>query len=392
MTFELPDFVKTCIDTIENHGYEAWCIGGAVRDMVMGKVPHDYDVATSANCHTVADMFEKSILTGEKHGTVTVILGGEPIEVTTYRTDGEYLNNRAPESVSFVKNAQEDIKRRDFTVNALAFHPARGILDITGGINDIKEKLLRTVGEPKARFSEDALRIMRLFRFSAQLGFSIEDETLGAALECAKNLESISAERIYAELSKLIVTASAPAINPLIENGFLEFCGIGRCSLDEKFGELPHYLPLRIAALSLKCGTKPLPLLKRLKADNKTAQKAQTIFDILSGDAPKSIVDFKRIFGALPPGEWEYIRRALEILRGGDYSYLTEFVNTITQNNHPYTVSHLNVNGDDIIKLGAGGKQVGELLNAALELCLESPERNTKEELTEFIKLKLNNH
>ncbi len=392
MRFELPAYVKNCINTIEQNGYEAWCIGGAVRDMVMGKIPHDYDVATSADCHTVADMFEKSILTGEKHGTVTIIIEGNPIEVTTYRTDGEYLNNRAPETGHFVKNIEEDIKRRDFTVNALAYHPARGILDITGGVNDINATLLQTVGEPAARFSEDALRIMRLFRFAAQLKFLVEEKTLKAALKLAQNLETISIERIYAELSKLIVTSGAAALNPLLENGLLEFCGIGRCSLNQKFEALPPYLPLRIAVLSTKCGAEPLPLLKRLKADNKTAQKAQTIFEILSADVPNDIVNFKRIFGALSPAEWEYIRQTAEILKGGNYAFITEFVNIITTNHHPYTVSQLEIKGDDIIKLGAHGKQVGELLGSALEICLENPQYNTKPYLTEFIKLKLNNH
>ncbi|MBQ5810507.1 MAG: hypothetical protein IIW23_02885, partial [Clostridia bacterium] len=180
--FPISDAAITAIDTLESHGFEAYCVGGAVRDLLMGKVPTDYDITTNALPQDVINIFPKTVATGIKHGTITVLLDKETIEITTYRTDGEYVDNRHPEKVQFVAGIGEDLSRRDFTVNAIAYSPYRGILDLLGGRKDIKNKIIKCVGQPEKRFNEDALRIMRCFRFASTLGFSIEKHTLCAAV------------------------------------------------------------------------------------------------------------------------------------------------------------------------------------------------------------------
>ena len=196
MRFSIPSKIEYVLSVLHNAGHKAYIVGGCVRDLLCGKEPHDFDITTSALPQEVSALFEKTVETGIKHGTVTVIIDRTPIEVTTFRTEGAYINHRRPDSVSFVSAVDEDLSRRDFTVNAMCYNHSEGLIDLFGGKADIENRILRAVGEPKARFCEDALRILRLFRFAATLGFSIEEKTLSAAIECAPFLKSISAERI----------------------------------------------------------------------------------------------------------------------------------------------------------------------------------------------------
>ena len=206
MVIQLPKQVKQIIDTLQEHGYEAYAVGGCVRDAILGKKPQDWDITTSALPRQVKALFRRTVDTGIQHGTVTVILDKEGFEVTTYRVDGTYEDGRHPTEVSFTASLTEDLKRRDFTINAMAYNETEGLVDLFHGAEDLKQGIIRCVGVAKERFSEDALRILRAFRFSAQLDFSIEEETLAAAKELAENLKKISAERIYAELTKLLVS------------------------------------------------------------------------------------------------------------------------------------------------------------------------------------------
>ncbi len=179
---------KACekiIDTLLCAGFSAYAVGGAVRDCLLGLDAHDFDVTTSATPEKVKSLFEKTIDTGIAHGTVTVLEEGEAVEVTTFRADGEYLDNRKPESVTLVKDVSEDLSRRDFTINALCYNKQEGLIDLFGGQDDLKNKIIRAIGNPEERFSEDALRILRAVRFSAQLGFEIEEKTKKAMVECA---------------------------------------------------------------------------------------------------------------------------------------------------------------------------------------------------------------
>ena len=203
---ELPEKVRQIIEQIQKHGFEAYAVGGCVRDSLLGRTPDDWDITTSAKPQEVKAIFPRTIDTGIEHGTVTVMMGKEGFEVTTYRIDGAYLDGRHPESVEFSSNLVEDLKRRDFTINAMAYNPDRGIVDAFDGIGDLERKIIRCVGVPQERFDEDALRIMRAVRFSAQLGFEIDGPTKEAITEKVQQLENISAERIQMELVKILVS------------------------------------------------------------------------------------------------------------------------------------------------------------------------------------------
>ncbi len=202
----LPSAVELALSMLEDSGYEAYVVGGAVRDAMLGRGVHDYDITTSASPSQIREVFEDfhTILTGEKHGTVTVISDGMPLEITTYRVDGDYTDGRRPDSVEFTKNIREDLARRDFTVNAMAYSPRRGFCDPFEGAKDLDNKIIRAVGEPTKRFTEDSLRILRAFRFAARLGFEIEEKTLTAAKSERGRLPAVSAERIGSEILGLL--------------------------------------------------------------------------------------------------------------------------------------------------------------------------------------------
>ncbi len=202
----LPEAVRDIIHTLQGAGYEAWAVGGCVRDSILGRVPDDWDITTSARPEQVKALFKKTVDTGIQHGTVTVLWHREGYEVTTYRIDGEYEDSRHPKEVQFTASLREDLRRRDFTINAMAYNEEAGLVDIFGGIGDIRAKKIRCVGDPMERFSEDALRMMRAVRFSAQLGYEIEAETEAAICRLSHTLEKISAERIRTELVKLLVS------------------------------------------------------------------------------------------------------------------------------------------------------------------------------------------
>ena len=226
----MPKGVGIIIKTIEEAGYEAYAVGGCVRDCLIGRQPADWDITTSALPQEVKKLFRKTVDTGIKHGTVTVLLKENgnlsSYEVTTYRIDGEYEDGRHPKEVSFSKNLEEDLKRRDFTINAMAWHPQRGLVDLFGGAEDLEKKLIRCVGDPYERFSEDALRMMRAVRFAAQLGGSIHEDTVRAIRELSDNTEKVSAERIRVEAEKLLVSD-----NPAMFRLFYEY------------GLTAHFLP-----------------------------------------------------------------------------------------------------------------------------------------------------
>ncbi|MBO5177437.1 MAG: CCA tRNA nucleotidyltransferase [Lachnospiraceae bacterium] len=219
MNIQVPEKVNMIIETLLAHGYEAYAVGGCVRDSLLGREADDWDITTSASPYEVKALFRRTIDTGIQHGTVTVMLDKEGFEVTTYRIDGEYEDGRHPKEVLFTKNLEEDLKRRDFTINAMAYNEQTGMVDIFGGVKDLENKIIRCVGVAGDRFDEDALRIMRAFRFSAQLGFSIEEHTRIAAAERAENLKKISAERIRVELTKLLLSAHPDRLLWMQQNG-----------------------------------------------------------------------------------------------------------------------------------------------------------------------------
>ena len=206
MQIQLPKKVQFIIDTLIQHGHEAYAVGGCVRDIILGRNPEDWDITTSASPYEVKNIFHRTVDTGIQHGTVTVLLEKEGFEVTTYRIDGEYTDNRRPNSVQFTKSLTEDLKRRDFTINAMAYNDKEGLVDKFSGIHDMENQMIRCVGVATERFDEDALRILRAIRFSAQLNFHIEEETLKAIVSRKDLLNNISAERIREELNKLLLS------------------------------------------------------------------------------------------------------------------------------------------------------------------------------------------
>lgn len=216
---QLPEKVKFIIDTIMEAGCEAYAVGGCIRDFILGREAADWDITTSASPLLVKELFRHTIDTGIKHGTVTVMLGKEGFEVTTYRVDGKYEDGRHPESVTFTASLKEDLKRRDFTINAMAYNEQSGLVDEFGGLQDIENKIIRCVGDAGERFTEDALRMMRAVRFSAQLGYEIEEKTSAAISKLAERLRLISAERIAVELTKLAVSPHPEKLRTAWETG-----------------------------------------------------------------------------------------------------------------------------------------------------------------------------
>lgn len=203
---DIPSKAAEIIQELAAHGFEAYAVGGCVRDSILGRKPEDWDITTSARPEQVKAIFPRTVDTGIEHGTVTVLMDREHFEVTTYRVDGEYEDHRHPKEVTFTASLEEDLKRRDFTINAMAYNPETGLVDIFNGIEDLKNQVIRCVGDPGERFDEDALRILRAIRFSAQLGFQIDAATQRAMSERAKDLKEVSAERIRVELVKLLVS------------------------------------------------------------------------------------------------------------------------------------------------------------------------------------------
>ena len=221
MHIKIPDKVKFIIDTFYENNYEAFMVGGCIRDSLLSKEPKDYDIATSALPNITESLFEKTIPTGIKHGTITVLLDKEPFEVTTYRVEGEYKDNRRPDEISFVTNIKDDLSRRDFTINAFAYHSKEGLKDYFNGLEDLQNKIIRTVGDSNKRFNEDALRMMRAIIFASQRDFKIEKSTLDGIKKNKNLLKNISSERIRDELCKLLLSD-----NPRKGLNLLKDCGV----------------------------------------------------------------------------------------------------------------------------------------------------------------------
>ena len=218
-TIVLPEKVSHILSVLSGAGYEAWAVGGCVRDAILGRVPGDWDITTNALPAEIKQLFRRTVDTGIAHGTVTVMLGSDGYEVTTYRQDGDYSDHRHPDKVTFTSSLEEDLKRRDFTINAMAYRPEAGLVDLFGGQEDLKGRIIRCVGDPRERFDEDALRIMRALRFSAQLGFKLDPKTRAAIREFAPRLQFVSRERIREELLKLLVSPHPDRLLDLAECG-----------------------------------------------------------------------------------------------------------------------------------------------------------------------------
>ena len=432
----VPPKAKYIIDTITAAGYEAYVVGGCVRDSILGREPQDWDITTSAKPGQVKELFPRTIDTGLQHGTVTVMLEREGFEVTTYRIDGQYEDSRHPKEVRFTPDLEEDLKRRDFTVNAMAYNENRGLVDIFGGMEDIRAGVIRCVGDPLERFQEDALRMLRAIRFSAQLGYVIDDTTREGIRELASTLKNISAERIQTELVKLLVSPNPDYLRAAYELGvtkvfFPEFdiameteqkhphhkYSVGEHTLHSLKG-VESDKKLRLAMLLHDIG-KPATMtvdaegvthfhdhpavsermakefLHRLRFDNDTLHtvcKLVLYHDYGNGVEPDMRIirrAVNRIGEDAFPALFE-IKRA-DILAQSDYQQREklelidrwqQLYEEMRDQKQCVSLKSLAVTGSDLIEAGwKPGKELGEILKKLLEIVLEQPDCNTKETL-----------
>lgn len=386
MEFKLPEYVLYCLESLENSGFEAWCVGGAVRDHVMGKLPFDYDITTNAKPDDITNIFPRTVPTGLQHGTVTVVTDGGNVEITTYRADGDYLDHRTPESVTFVNTVDADLNRRDFTMNAICYNPKKGFYDPLNGISDINNKIIRAIGDPIKRFTEDALRIMRAFRFSAQLGFCIEEKTKKAALSLSATLSNVSTERIQFELKRTLTAKYSKNIEPLFQ--FCAFSRFGFPSIEfpENFDLLPNDYALRLACLCRLCEVYPKNILPRLKVRNTVIDNATAYFNLLRRLLPRTKTDLKHMLRiAITPLQ---VQNVIDVytISGIDTEEINKNYREILDNNEPYCFEMLDINGNDLIKLGFKDKQIGEKLEFLLEEVIKDPSLNQKELLIAKLK------
>ncbi len=382
---KIPPKTEYVIEQLENNGFEAYIVGGCVRDMLLGKEPFDFDVTTSATPDEIIRIFPKTVPTGIKHGTVTVIVDKEPIEVTTFRTESGYSDSRHPESVEFVTSLAEDLSRRDFTVNAIAYNNKSGIIDCFGSMRDLESRILRAVGAASKRFSEDALRILRLFRFAATLGFSCEERTLSAALSQADGLKQISRERIATELKKAVLGKNTKALAPLIENGALVFLGIKNCpdfNILERLNKKPRLAFFAFLYLA-ECDV--ISVLESLKESNSIKRYSADMLSLLSLELPKSKADIKELLASFSLEIITDFIELKEVLTGQSLDALKTDLTEIINSKEPYLISHLSLDGEELKNMGISGKKIGETLELLRRHVIENPSENTKEKLLLFL-------
>lgn len=434
---EIPCDVQHILDVLYENGYEGYMVGGCVRDLILNKKPNDYDITTNAEPDVVASLFDKVIATGLKHGTVTVVINKEQYEVTTYRRDGEYEDNRRPKNVEFVNDLKEDLSRRDFTINAMAYNNKEGLVDYYGGISDLNNKIIRTVGNPEKRFREDALRMMRAIRFAVQLDFKIDESVLKYIGVLNDNIEKISKERIREEFNKIILKNPKGVyllnqcnLLKYISSDFDRICGnhvdncdntydlfkhliISSCHIEEKLylrltmlfhdiGEAyidekacnDYYHCLKSAEMSEK-------ILRNLKYDNATIKKVKTLIlyhhNILSDK-----FSIKKLLNCIGRDLFEdliKVKRAdIYAMNYEDKKQKIVEINEVEKKYHEiilenecFSIKDLNIDGKDLINAGVKkGKDIGEMLNYLLIKVMGKNDLNSKEKLLAMAAEKLN--
>lgn len=394
-----PEYVKNCIDRLHMSGFAAYAVGGAVRDSLLLREPSDWDITTSALPEQIISTFSdrRTVLTGVKHGTVTVLepdaAGAlHPLEITTFRVDGEYKDNRRPESVSFSESLHDDLSRRDFTVNALAYNEEEGIVDEFGGQRDLEARLIRAVGEPRRRFNEDALRILRAFRFSARLGFDIEENTYAAACECAPLLKNIARERVCAEIRGLLCSPNAEhALRLAVLGGVWDELFIpaqripSGAELERMSGAPEDSFELRLALLFSDSDgdgwERAVSSLKLSNAEKKLVARLMSIrhFDIDDNERALTARRFLQLYG----GVYEPAAAFLS-LYFGDERMATLATEIAAQQacRPPLKMSDLAIRGGDILPLCAEDHAlVGRVLGSLLDEVVRDPLLNERDTL-----------
>ncbi len=395
---QLPQYVKQTLEKLNEKGYSAYLVGGCVRDTLMGRVPDDFDITTNALPDEIEEVFsdEKTLDIGKKHGTITVVYGKVCVEVTTYRIDGEYGDNRHPKSVEFTDNIELDLKRRDFTVNAIALSPKHGYCDPFGGKEDISAKLIRCVGNPDERFNEDGLRIMRGIRFAATLGFEIEKQTSLSIKNNAHLLVNISAERITTEFLKLICGCKASEIlikySDVISVFLPELLETDINKRLAAFEGLRHCNEDRIVRLCLFFSmfediSDIEKMLKRHKLDNKTVRTVTSVCTLLRCGHINDRISIKK---TISKEGFENTRLLYKTLAAIDYSNAEMYINMldtvddIEQSGQCVSVANLDIDGKIIMdRLGIGGKKIASVLSFLLDLVITEKCENTLEALVD---------
>ena len=390
---QLPYEVEWVIGKIREAGYEAFAVGGCVRDTLLGRTPEDWDVTTSARPEAVKAIFERTVDTGLQHGTVTVLKNRKGYEVTTYRIDGEYHDGRHPDSVEFTPNLLEDLKRRDFTINAMAYSHETGIVDEFGGMEDLKAGIVRCVGRPEDRFTEDALRLLRALRFSAQLGFEIEESTYAAIKTIAPNLAKVSKERVQAELTKLLLSAHPERILLLKETGLSAqivpgFDAVFAPALFSELSRLPAEKPLRWAGFLLCQSAKQAEaVLKGLKMDNETIGNVSRMIEGAKETLPLEKPAVRRAMSRYTPYQLEGALKLKELMGSPDAGEIRRLREEIIRDGDCVSLKDLAVKGRDLLEAGVErGPMVGEILNHLFDLVLLHPEKNDRELLLKEVR------
>lgn len=442
MKIELPKKVQMIIQNLQLHGYEAYAVGGCVRDSILARRPEDWDITTSAKPEEIKKLFRRTVDTGIEHGTVTVLIGKDSFEVTTYRIDGVYEDSRHPKEVIFTNQLEEDLRRRDFTINAMAYNDEVRLVDVFGGMKDLNHHLIRCVGNAEDRFSEDALRILRAVRFSAQLDFPIEEQTSEAVKKLAPSLKNISAERIQVELVKLLTSNHPEKIQDAYNLGITKIIlpewdamvGVEQKTPHHKYDVAEHTLHalknvkkdkiLRLTMLFHDMGKPSMKttdekgvdhfkghalvseeiarkILRRLKFDNDTVKKVTRLVcyhDYRIEATPKNV---RRAMNRIGVELFPYYLavRMADVKAQSPYRRREKIENIVAMrevyqetllNGDCVTLRDLAVGGRDLMELGMQpGRELGSMLSELLEWVIDEPECNKKEILCEYVKEKL---
>ncbi len=428
----LPADVQNIISILESNGHEAYAVGGCVRDCILGKIPHDWDITTSALPEQVKALFSRTFDTGIEHGTVTVLMHGVGYEVTTYRVDGKYEDGRHPKEVTFTASLEEDLKRRDFTINAMAYNESRGLVDLFGGEADLQAGIIKAVGNPTERFTEDALRMLRALRFSAQLGFEIEPATYQAIKDLAPTLERISAERIQVEMVKLVTSDHPERLREVYNTGlskvfFPELDVMMECNQNNvhhayTVGEhtikamelIPTDKVLRLTMMlhdiakpackttddkgqdhfklhPIKGTDMARTVLRRLKFDNDTTSK---VCNLVKNHDDRPAINDRNVRRMIIRVGQENFPDLLEVkradtlaqstyLRDEKLAYIAELervFHEIVEAGDCLRIKDLQINGKDLIAMGVPqGQRIGEVLNDIFDAVVDNPELNDRQ-------------
>lgn len=434
MKLLIPDYAKNAINNLIEKGYSAYFVGGGVRDALLGKIPEDWDIATNATPQEVCDCFPKHFETGIKHGTITILQDGFPVEITTFRIDGGYEDNRHPEEVMFASTFKEDVKRRDFTINSIGYNETDGVVDYEGGLSDLNAKIIRCVGDPDTRFNEDALRILRAVRFSAVLDFEIEENTYKAVLKNKHLLKNISAERVQKELEKMFLSGCTlkpliPLLDVLIpelnvcfdcqQNNPYHVYNVGEHCIKAaevvapdkslKYAALLHDIGKPTVASIDENGVSHFyshalfseeiarDILNRLKLDNKT--KNEVLMLIKYHDRVFDLTE-KSIRKFLSKTSPEFFKKLLKLQRADVMSQnpsivkerllrllqVEEILEKVIESEDAFSLKDLAVNGRDIMELGAQNSQIRFILNRLLTAVIDNQQLNDREKLLEMAK------